>query len=237
MIACCSRCGQLFEASSQEDAYTPGVLCVSCYKAEQQRTAQADTQEDGAAVADLDALPVVCPSCAAARAVSLGRRGARHYFSCKECGEEFWLQEFDDRTQEDGRPELDEYGRRRIVVSPEVGESPEHLRNSYIAASILLRELSFAPDTTAYSELRAVADRILSRLGNMVSWYSFFGQEIATATPATTQEAQPVPVAAIAYIMADIAPTDAADVQKLHESRAAVLSWLESLEAEEDGAE
>lgn len=60
------------------------------------------TQEDGAAVADLDALPVVCPSCAAARAVSLGRRGARHYFSCKECGEEFWLQEFDDRTQEAG---------------------------------------------------------------------------------------------------------------------------------------
>lgn len=62
---------------------------------------QDATQEDGAAVADLDALPVVCPSCTAARAVSLGRRGGRHYFSCKECGTEFWLQEFDDRTQED----------------------------------------------------------------------------------------------------------------------------------------
>jgi len=56
---------------------------------------------DAAGVPDLDALPVVCPSCAAARAVSLGRRGARHYFSCKECGTEFWLQEFDDRTQEE----------------------------------------------------------------------------------------------------------------------------------------
>ena len=53
--------------------------------------------------------------------------------------------------------------------------------------------------------------------------------------PACASEAlAAVPVPAIAYIMADIAPTDAYDVQRLQESRAAVTAWLESLEAEED---
>lgn len=53
--------------------------------------------------------------------------------------------------------------------------------------------------------------------------------------PACASEAlAAVPVSAIAYLMADIAPTDTADAQKLHESRAAVTAWLESLEAEED---
>ena len=30
MIATCSKCHQLFE-TTQEDAYTPGVMCAPCY--------------------------------------------------------------------------------------------------------------------------------------------------------------------------------------------------------------
>ena len=45
-----------------------------------------------------------------------------------------------------------------------------------------------------------------------------------------------VPVSAITYLMADIAPVDEGDTRKLHESRAAVIAWLESLESEEDSA-
>lgn len=48
-----------------------------------------------------------------------------------------------------------------------------------------------------------------------------------------TQEAQPVPVSAIAYLMADIAPADKYDTAKQQEARATVTAWLESLEAEE----
>ena len=42
----------------------------------------------------------------------------------------------------------------------------------------------------------------------------------------------PVPVSAIAYLMADIAPVDAQDVAKQQEARATVTAWLESLEEE-----
>ena len=31
MIATCSKCQQLFE-TTQEDAYTPGVMCAPCYR-------------------------------------------------------------------------------------------------------------------------------------------------------------------------------------------------------------
>lgn len=44
----------------------------------------------------------------------------------------------------------------------------------------------------------------------------------------------PVPVSAIAYLMADIAPADEYDTAKQQEARATVIAWLESLEAEED---
>ena len=50
----------------------------------------------------------------------------------------------------------------------------------------------------------------------------------------TATQAQPVPVSAIAYLMADIAPVDAQDVAKQQEARATVTAWLESLEAEEE---
>ena len=33
MIGVCTKCGKAFEATT-EDAYTPGVLCVECYRAE-----------------------------------------------------------------------------------------------------------------------------------------------------------------------------------------------------------
>lgn len=59
------------------------------------------------------------------------------------------------------------------------------------------------------------------------AWLSF-------ETVARTQEAQPVPVSAIAYLMADIAPVDAQDVAKQQEARATVIAWLESLEAQEE---
>jgi len=44
---------------------------------------------------DLDSLPVVCPACSAARAISLGREGPLHWFECRECGEQFYLREFE----------------------------------------------------------------------------------------------------------------------------------------------
>ena len=42
-----------------------------------------------------------------------------------------------------------------------------------------------------------------------------------------------VPVGAIAYLMADIAPTDGFDEADQHEARAVVVAWLESLEVDE----
>ena len=33
MIAVCTKCSTMFETTT-EDAYTPGVLCPSCYKAD-----------------------------------------------------------------------------------------------------------------------------------------------------------------------------------------------------------
>lgn len=42
----------------------------------------------------------------------------------------------------------------------------------------------------------------------------------------------PVPVSAIAYLMADVAPADEYDTAKRHEARATVTAWLESLEEE-----
>ncbi len=43
-----------------------------------------------------------------------------------------------------------------------------------------------------------------------------------------------VPVRGIAYLMADIVPVDGFDEADLHEARAAVVAWLESLGAEVD---
>ena len=42
-----------------------------------------------------------------------------------------------------------------------------------------------------------------------------------------------VPVSAISYMMADITPVDDGDTQRLHQSRAAVLAWLDD---EQDAA-
>ena len=38
MIAVCTKCHKAFDAT-QEEAYTPGVLCVSCYHAEKRQEA------------------------------------------------------------------------------------------------------------------------------------------------------------------------------------------------------
>jgi hypothetical protein len=42
-----------------------------------------------------------------------------------------------------------------------------------------------------------------------------------------------VPVRGIAYLMADIVPTDGFDEADQHEARAAVVAWLEALETGE----
>lgn len=144
----------------------------------------AEGQQPGAALLQSAIQSAMCPACSVRVAGASGL--------CEECTQiagrlsfEAQVQQADAAMQEDAtqpaQTSPDPFGRTPIVVAPEVGESPEHLRNSYIAASLLLRELSFAPDNKHYGELRAVADMVLVRLGNLVSWYSFFGQE-ETAT-------------------------------------------------------
>ena len=59
MIACCSKCGKLFE-TTQEEAYTPGVLCVSCYKAQEEWQHVCDHCGAGL-ILDADGVAWVCP--------------------------------------------------------------------------------------------------------------------------------------------------------------------------------
>ena len=66
-----------------------------------------------------------------------------------------------------------------------------------------------------------------------VERYEDYFRRPATAATSAGAEAQPVPVSAIAYLMADIAPADEYDTAKQHEARATITAWLESLEAEE----
>ena len=57
MIAVCTKCHTLFETTTEE-AYTPGVLCVPCYRAE---NADSWTPDDTADSWDCVYMP--CPSC------------------------------------------------------------------------------------------------------------------------------------------------------------------------------
>ena len=82
------------------------------------------------------------------------------------------------------------------------------------------------------NRLHAIAEQMRQRADAVVAEYSEKLVAMTQRAEAAEAKLAAVPVSAIAWLMADITPADAGDVQRQYESRAAVLAWLEQQEAQ-----